>query len=98
MAEAGGGASILLVCDFNAHGGTQTHVLDLLARMERARFRPFLATLTLHPQLASRLEAIGVEVIDLRLRGALRPATWMSGLGLVAQARRRGTALIHGFL
>lgn len=98
MAESGGGASILLVCDFNAHGGTQTHVLDLLARLDRARYRPVLAALSVHPDLSPRLDALGVEVIDLRLKGALRPATWWAALRLAAQARRRGAALIHGFL
>jgi glycosyltransferase involved in cell wall biosynthesis len=98
MAEPGGAASILLVCDFNAHGGTQTHVLDLLARLDRARFRPSLAALTLNPDLAARLSRLDVEVIDLRLRGVARPATWWAVLRLMRHARRRRIALVHGFL
>src|SRR6185503_19558566 len=51
MAESGGGASILLICDFNAHGGTQTHVLHLMEGLRARHFRPSLAALTLHPDL-----------------------------------------------
>jgi glycosyltransferase involved in cell wall biosynthesis len=98
MADSGGGASILLVCDFNAHGGTQTHVLDLLARLDRSWCRPALAALTLHPDLAVRLRPLDVEVIDLGLRGVSSPATWRSVARLVRHARRRRIRLVHGFL
>ncbi len=88
---------ILFVCDFNTHGGTQTHLLHLLARLDRARFRPRLAAITLHPDLGARLRALDVEVEDLRLRGALRPHTLRVAARLGAQARG-GRALIQGYL
>jgi len=88
---------ILYVCDFNAHGGTQTHLLHLLGRLDRARFEPALAALSLRPDLASRLAGLDVEVIDLGLRGAWRLSTARAVLGLAARARRRAD-LLHGYL
>jgi len=90
--------SILYVCDFNGPGGTQTHLLHLLAGLDRRRFRPALATLNLDPRLAERLEALEVTVTNLGLRGAVRLSTWRAVRKLAAAARRERTALVHGFL
>jgi len=94
MPESG----LLLVCDFNAHGGTQTQVLELLAGLDRRRFRPVLATLHLDSALAARVEALGVEIRDLGLAGALRPGTFRAMGELAAFARARRVKLVHGFL
>lgn len=90
--------SILFVCDFNGHGGTQTHLIDLLGAIDRSRYRPWLATLNLDQVLARRLETIDVEVTNLRLTGALRLHTAASALRLATESTRRGVDLIHGYL
>lgn len=90
--------TLLLVCDFNAHGGTQTQVLELLAGLDRSRFRPLLATLHLDRALAARVEALGVEARDLALRGALRAGTFAAIGELAGFMRARRVRLVHGFL
>ncbi len=89
---------LLVVCDFNGHGGTQTQLLELLGGIDRTRFAPMLATLSLDPALARRLESIEVPVEDLRLQGALRPATLRALGSLSRRIRRAGVRLVHGFL
>ncbi|HZI93975.1 MAG TPA: glycosyltransferase [Patescibacteria group bacterium] len=94
----GGRLSIIYVCDFNAHGGTQTHLLHLFAALDRGRFTPSLATLNLHPDLARRLRALDVEVKNLGLGGAWRPATFAGVASLTSWILRRKTDLLHGSL
>ena len=89
--------SILYVCDFNSHGGTQTHLLHLFETLDRSRFRASLAALTLHPALARSLERLDVEVTDLGLVKAFRPSTARAALALASRARRSAD-LIHGCL
>lgn len=89
--------SILYVCDFNDHGGTQTHLLHLFEMLDRSRFRASLAALTLHPALARRLEELDVEVTNLGLVKALRVSTARAALALASRARKSAD-LIHGFL
>lgn len=99
MIEPGGGRpSIIYVCDFNAHGGTQTHLLHLFAALDRRRFRPALATLNLHPDLARRLGALDVEVKNLQFGGAWRPAALAKVAALASWVLRRRTDLLHGCL
>ncbi len=90
--------SFLLVCDFNAHGGTQTQLLELLAAVDRSRFRPFLSTLNLEPELAGRLRALDVPVWNLALRGALRPGSLRALTRLAGRIRSERVSLVHGFL
>lgn len=93
-----GAATILFICDFNAHGGTQTHLLHLFGGLDRRRVRPWLAALTLDADLGRRLGHLDVEVTDLELRGALRPHTVRAVGALAAAARRRRVDLVHGYL
>ncbi|HET6374248.1 MAG TPA: glycosyltransferase [Candidatus Polarisedimenticolia bacterium] len=89
--------SILFICDFNSPGGTQTHLLHLFAGLDRSRFVPSLAALTVHPDLRRRLEEVNVEVTDLALREAVSLRTWRAARGLAARARTSAD-LIHGYL
>ena len=99
MIEPGGGRpSIIYICDFNAHGGTQTHLLHLFASLDRRRFTPALATLNLHPDLARRLSALDVEVTNLQFGGAWRPAALARIGALTSWVLQRRTRLLHGFL
>jgi glycosyltransferase involved in cell wall biosynthesis len=95
--NAGRRREILYVCDFNSHGGTQTHLLHLFETLDRSRFGATLAALTLHPELARRLEKLDVAVVDLRLRKAAHPSTARAALALASRARREAD-LIHGCL
>jgi L-malate glycosyltransferase len=90
--------SILYVCDFNAHGGTQTHLLHLFQSIDRRVCRPSLATLNLEAGLASRLRELDIDVTNLGLRGALRPATWRRIAALASRCRETGVDLVHGYL
>ncbi len=90
-------ASILYVCDFNTHGGTQSHLLHLFRALDRERFEASLVTLNLHPVLRERLRELDVEVTDLGIRGALRATTGKAVLALASRARRSAD-LLHGYL
>jgi L-malate glycosyltransferase len=90
--------ALLLICDFNAHGGTQTQVLELLAGIDSGRYRPLLCTLTLGESLSSRVGALGVPVKDLALHGALAPHTLAALSGLGKFIRENDVSVIHGFL
>lgn len=89
---------LLIVCDFNGHGGTQTQVLELLAALDRDRIAPRLATLTLDSGLATRVEALEVPVTDLDLAEAFSLRTWRAVARLAGAIRREGVLLVHGFL
>jgi len=94
----GGGRSILYICDFNAHGGTQTHLLHLFESIDRRRFLPSLAAPNIHPDLERRLSALDIEVVDLRLTGAFEPATLSRVAALAGRALRGRVDLLHGYL
>lgn len=91
-------ARILYICDLNAHGGTQTHLLQLLAGLDRARFSPAVAALTLSDDLRARLAPLEIDVIDMALRGAFRMATARSVVSVGNLSRRDRVDLLHGFL
>ncbi|HEY3175152.1 MAG TPA: glycosyltransferase [Candidatus Polarisedimenticolia bacterium] len=90
--------TVLFVCDFNAHGGTQTHLLHLFRSLDRVRVRPWLAALTVDADLSRRLAELDIEVSDMHLRGALNPRTMLAIGGLAVAARRRRVDLVHGYL
>ncbi len=89
---------ILYVCDLNAHGGTQTHLIQILEEIDRRRFCPYVAALTLHPALADRLARLEVETCALDLAGAWRPDTLRATASIASRVRRDRFGLIHGFL
>jgi len=91
-------APFLIVCDFNAHGGTQTQILELLAALDRSAWSPRLCTLNLDGELARKLTALEVPVSDLALRGAFRPGTLASISRLGGWIRDEGVKVVHGFL
>lgn len=91
-------AALLVVCDFNAHGGTQTQVLELLAALDRGAWSPRLCTLNLDDGLARRVAALDVPVTNLALRGALSPRTLAALSDLSGLIRGSGVKLVHGLL
>jgi len=70
----------------------------LLGHIDRGRFRPRLAAVSLHPSLARRLAGLDIDVMDLGMKGALRPDTFRAVFDLAAGARRGEADLLHGYL
>lgn len=93
-----GPARILYICDLNAHGGTQTHLLQILAGLDRSRCAPAVAALTLSDDLRRKLTALDVAFTDMALRGAFKASTLRSLVSLGNLARRQRVDLLHGFL
>jgi len=93
-----GPARVLYICDLNAHGGTQTHLLQMLAGLDRSRYAPAVGALTLSDDLRRKLTALDVPFTDMALRGAFKASTLRSLVSLGNLARRQRVDLLHGFL
>src|SRR5260221_353339 len=91
-------APLLVVCDFNAHGGTQTQVLELLAALNRDAWSPRLCTLNLDVDLARRVALLDVSVLNLGITSAFSPRTINALADLAGYVRSNGVKLIHAFL
>lgn len=73
-----------------SRGGIRTHVLGLVAGLDRAHFRPVVAgDLGLSPEERAWLLALGAEVVDLEIPSGPGPAL------VAAVARVRGTLARH---
>jgi glycosyltransferase involved in cell wall biosynthesis len=90
--------SLLIVCEFKGHGGTQTQVLELLAAIDRTRVDCRLCTLNMDPALGRQVKELEVPVINLGLRGALRPGTVRALWDLAGRIREEKVRVVHGFL
>ncbi len=65
-------AHVMYVVDHLKLGGAQTHLVQLLSRLDRRRFRPTVCALKAHGELGRVLEGMGVPVFDGRLGSSLR--------------------------
>jgi glycosyltransferase involved in cell wall biosynthesis len=81
-------ARVMYVVDHLQVGGAQTHLAQLLGRLDRRRFRPMICALKPHGDLRGVFEALGVPVFDGHLGSTLYG--W-GGLQVV----RRLTALLR---
>ncbi len=63
--------AVLHLIDCLNIGGTERQMLELLRRTDRARYRPLLACFKRGGHLQSALQEIGVEPIEVPLKGAL---------------------------
>ena len=81
-------ARVMYVLDHLQVGGAQTHLVQLLGRLDRRRFRPMVCALKPHGELGPVLESLGVPVFDGKLGSTLYG--W-SGLSVL----RRLTALFR---
>ncbi len=70
-----GPARVLYVVDHLKVGGAQTHLVELLGRLDRRRFAPSVCALKRHGDLVGSVEALGVPVHD----GGLGSTLWGGG-------------------
>ncbi|MBI3447973.1 MAG: glycosyltransferase [Acidobacteria bacterium] len=90
--------ALLLVCDFNARGGTQTQVMELLAALDRRAWSPTLCALHLDDALKRHLAPLRVPIVDLHLRGWFRPATLSAVASVASRMRADRVRVVHAFL
>ena len=74
-------ARVMYVVDHLKFGGAQTHLVQLLSRLDRRRFAPMVCALKAHGELRPAIEQMGVPVLDGGLGRTL--------MGTGGRARRR---------
>jgi glycosyltransferase involved in cell wall biosynthesis len=86
-------------------GGAQTHLLEVLERLDRRRFTPLLCCLTTagaSPDLLRRVRELDVPLLDARVRDAAnalgRPHTLRQMARVSRELRVRGTRIVHSYL
>ena len=80
-------------------GGTQTHLLQVFATLDRARYRPRLFCLRSGGDLLAATRALGVEVESFDMAATLKSPRDFLGLARIASALRRvRPAVVHGYL
>jgi len=55
---------VMYVVDHLKFGGAQTHLVQLLTRLDRRRFTPIVCALKPHGELRSAVEQLGIPVLD----------------------------------
>ncbi|HZE88289.1 MAG TPA: glycosyltransferase [Verrucomicrobiae bacterium] len=90
--------ALLLVCDFNARGGTQTQVLELLAALDRRAWSPTLCTLHLDDSLSKRIAQLDVPIVNLGLKGWFRGGTLRAIVSVASRIRAENVRVVHAFL
>jgi L-malate glycosyltransferase len=60
-------ARVMYVVDHLKFGGAQTHLVQLLSRLDRRRFAPMVCALKPHGELRATVERMGVPVVDAGL-------------------------------
>jgi glycosyltransferase involved in cell wall biosynthesis len=80
-------------------GGTQTHLLQVLRFLDRARYRPHLFCLRDGGDLAPHARALEVDVSSFGMTGTLRSPRDLLGLARMTSALRRSRpAVVHAYL
>ncbi len=87
-------------------GGAQTHLLQVLRRLDQRRFRPLLCVLAtdrkdpLH--LLDRVRDLGVPILDARVRDTanslVRPHSLLQIARIARELRRRRVRIVHSYL
>jgi len=89
----------MYVVDHLKIGGAQTHLLQLLSRLDRQRFRPMVCALKAHGDLVATVEQMGVPVFDGGLGRSLMGAGGLRVLGRLAWLlRRERVDVAHAYL
>ena len=87
---------ILHLVDCLNIGGTERQLFELLRRLDRARFRPYLACFKSGGELDPMLRGLGIFPLELPLRGTLlRPNTALQVGRLALACRRSGVRVLH---
>jgi len=80
-------------------GGTQTHLLQVLRFLDRARYRPRLFCLRDRGDLIPQARSLGVEVSTFGMSGTLKSPGDLVGLARITVALRRlRPGIVHGYL
>lgn len=81
-----------------ATGGTQRHLQQVLALLDRSRFDPHVYTLKPGGEVEAELQAAGVPVTCLRVGTRLgSPRSVMTILRTARRLRRERVAIVHGY-
>ena len=92
-------ARVMYVVDHLKFGGAQTHLVQLLSRLDRQRFAPMVCALKAHGELRPAIEQMGVPVLD---GGLGRTLMGPGGLRVVARLVRLLRAyhvdVVHAYL
>ncbi len=99
VAGGSGGAQplgVLHVVDCLNVGGTERQLFELLRRIDRRRYRPFVACFKQGGELYPRLVEIGLPPIEFPLRGSLAQANTGYQIARMAlMCRRENIKIIH---
>jgi len=82
-------------------GGAELHVLEVLRRLDRGRFRPLVVFLCdgTHEPAYGEFEALGIPIINLNMpSGMLRFENFTKIYQLVKRLREQEVDIVHGYL
>ena len=89
-------ARVMYVVDHLKFGGAQTHLVQLLSRLDRRRFAPMVCALKAHGELRPAIEQMGVPVLD---GGLGRTLMGTGGVRVVARLLRAyHVDVVHAYL
>jgi glycosyltransferase involved in cell wall biosynthesis len=90
---------VMYVVDHLKIGGAQTHLLELLSRLDRGRFFPMVCALKTDGELRGRLDAMGVPVHDGGLGATLKGWSGVHALWTLSRLlRRERVRVAHSYL
>jgi len=88
---------VLYVVGSFKSGGTETQLVEILRRLDRRRFEPYVLCFEKSGGLLGEVLKLGVEVREMKISGLLSPGTWKQVRTHAAWARERGIRVIQGF-
>jgi glycosyltransferase involved in cell wall biosynthesis len=88
---------ILYVIGSFRFGGSERHLLELVRRLDRGRFRPSIAVLHRKGELEPAFAATGVPIYTLGLRSLFSPSAVGRFRELSAFADEQAVDIVHGF-
>ena len=92
-------ARVMYVVDHLKFGGAQTHLVQLLSRLDRRRFAPMVCALKAHGELRPAIEQMGVPVLDGGLgRTLMGPGGMRVVARLVRLLRAYHVDVVHAYL
>lgn len=88
-----------VIRDLRFGGGTENHLMQLFAHLDRSRFEPSLYLLREHGELVQRVRDLGVPVLDGKIKGSLFSAATFAGIARFAREFRRNRVdVVHTYL
>jgi L-malate glycosyltransferase len=87
---------LFLVGSFKS-GGTESQLVEILRRLDRSRFEPYVLCFEKKGGLLAEVERLGVEVREMGFDTLLSPTAWARLRGHAAWARAKGIRIIQGY-